>query len=121
MELRGFEPLASALRVQRSPSLSYNPETRCSSIKLPGPCVDPTGVEPDLPAWSYAGLNRGPLACHASALPAELQPQALTSTRSWTVPAGGVNTGVNRLLASPGEGVLLARCLVQERLRAPSL
>ena len=25
--------------------------------------------------WSYAGSNRGPLACHASALPAELQPQ----------------------------------------------
>src|SRR5437660_2976963 len=28
-------------------------------------------------AWSQAGSNRRPLACHASALPAELWPQAL--------------------------------------------
>ena len=27
-----------------------------------------------LSMWSYAESNRGPLACHASALPTELQP-----------------------------------------------
>src|SRR5215469_6410264 len=49
----------------RTPDLLVANETRYRSAIAP---CDP-------PEWSYADLNCGPLPCHGSALPAELQPQ----------------------------------------------
>src|SRR5947209_3001485 len=51
---------------------------RRGSLRYEGACLAEAGVACE-GWWSQAGSNRRPLACHASALPAELWPLNVTS------------------------------------------
>jgi hypothetical protein len=71
--------------------------------------------------WRYAGSNRGPLACHASALPAELYPRpkeaGIIGSRLPAVkrcthpkpPAGGNGRGFGRNRKGSGEKLTAGR------------
>ena len=62
------------------PDCATTPRTRCSSVELPHPRVDETGVEPGLPVWTASGSNRQPSPCKGVALPLELAAQAVQET-----------------------------------------
>src|SRR3954452_1565311 len=78
---------------------------------MPGTTLRPSGISwcatrsPKGEAWwSQAGSNRRPLACHASALPAELWP---LKSSSWDDPGGSVPAGESQSR--------LARCTLFHR------
>jgi hypothetical protein len=52
-----------------------------ASARHASPCVAAPRVAEGETWWSQAGSNRRPLACHASALPAELWPRHLKALR----------------------------------------
>src|SRR5262247_993807 len=65
LTLHPVNRMVRGARETRTPSLLVANETRYQLRH--SPMV--------VPEWSYADLNCGPLPCHGSALPAELQPR----------------------------------------------
>src|SRR5690242_7964187 len=71
--------------------------------------------------WSQAGSNRRPLACHASALPAELWPRQKGSARYAGRPkSSSVYVVTRREPRGASQALLLSGCAANTRVRQTS-